>query len=631
MGYDTPATAVLPRLRGRIGAKTLSKAPEIFAQDLPTILSELLQNARRAGATAVSITVEKGGTRRFMTLRDNGPGMDDLQKFVTFGESGWSEQIDAGENAAGMGTYCLASRGATVSARGMRAEFTTAVFTGDVETVATPCKAEVGTSISFPLHDQDGGDKQILRQVTKASVHLPLTVTLNGMLLKQSPFLNHAAYIEEFEGVEIGVYDRVAWDERQDANYKAECDYPGVSNHRVSDTRHRTLSFHGHAICIPAEQNLLLFESSNTWHVAYDVKNAPGLRLVLPTRDQLITNDSSVRLMAAARRATLRHIATLAKHTLPMSNVLEARAMGIDMPDPELRLARWNLEQDSWSESDREEVRKWFTLQPSDDRKVVLVDDTDSVETMMLLQCEAALGDEIMILTAKSSLEGLARYDALTRLTSMTATGTTCSGVEVNLDVTANSGELRRKKMATLRQNMGYDKDKVLQATVAAIVVHFETTSANHTKQVRQIPVDALVFSDDTPAIEDLDFVFVSRQSADGSYNHDTVVGVITKSVYNIHSYNVHEDDTGFTEKEFERDLRKQVRKVLATSQDFEMDEADRTIRNMIFDLGMSQNNEKNRGIASIAIVRKDTQEPKRTRYEVTVVHTTGATTTTTF
>ena len=113
---EIPVTNPAPivRIRGSLGPKVLSKSPELFNQSLPTVLAEVLQNARRAGATRVEI--EHFGEEGQATLvgRDDGHGIADMDKLVTFGASAWDERTDLVENAAGMGVFSLASRGVTV-------------------------------------------------------------------------------------------------------------------------------------------------------------------------------------------------------------------------------------------------------------------------------------------------------------------------------------------------------------------------------------------------------------------------------------------------------------------------------------------------------------------------------------
>ena len=65
------------------------------------VLAELMQNARRAGATRINI-VENGDV---LTISDNGSGISDFQKLLTLAESGWDAQTVESEGAYGMGFF----------------------------------------------------------------------------------------------------------------------------------------------------------------------------------------------------------------------------------------------------------------------------------------------------------------------------------------------------------------------------------------------------------------------------------------------------------------------------------------------------------------------------------------------
>ncbi|MBJ7223605.1 MULTISPECIES: ATP-binding protein [unclassified Brenneria] len=64
-----------------------------------SMLGELLQNARRAQAEHIHVTVE-GDT---LTVSDDGIGMDDLQDLIFIAHSNWCEKLQARENAFGFG------------------------------------------------------------------------------------------------------------------------------------------------------------------------------------------------------------------------------------------------------------------------------------------------------------------------------------------------------------------------------------------------------------------------------------------------------------------------------------------------------------------------------------------------
>ncbi|WP_046482636.1 ATP-binding protein [Pseudomonas veronii] len=64
-----------------------------------SMLGELLQNARRAQASEIHITVNQDS----LTITDNGSGIADLQTLIFIAESGWDESLKSRENAFGLG------------------------------------------------------------------------------------------------------------------------------------------------------------------------------------------------------------------------------------------------------------------------------------------------------------------------------------------------------------------------------------------------------------------------------------------------------------------------------------------------------------------------------------------------
>ncbi|MCK6392687.1 ATP-binding protein [Zoogloea sp.] len=90
-----------------------------------TLITELLQNGRRAGATLIEVSHDPAS----QTLRviDDGHGIDDFSKLLTFNESGWNEAVQAEEHPFGAGfSRCLyASARCIVTSRGKRIDFET--------------------------------------------------------------------------------------------------------------------------------------------------------------------------------------------------------------------------------------------------------------------------------------------------------------------------------------------------------------------------------------------------------------------------------------------------------------------------------------------------------------------------
>ncbi len=88
-----------------------------------TLFSELMQNARRAGATRIDIWYDDA--QGILRVIDDGCGIDDFQKLLTFNESGWNQDVCQEERPFGIGfSKCLysASR-CVVASRNRRIDF----------------------------------------------------------------------------------------------------------------------------------------------------------------------------------------------------------------------------------------------------------------------------------------------------------------------------------------------------------------------------------------------------------------------------------------------------------------------------------------------------------------------------
>ncbi len=121
-----------------------------------TLVSELLQNARRAGATRIEIHYD--ATVQVLQVLDDGCGLDDFQKLLSFHESGWDAATSIEERPFGVGfSKCLyAATRCIVQSGRQRVDIDTAAAlaktTIDVEQIAET-DAVPGTRIE--LHGVD--------------------------------------------------------------------------------------------------------------------------------------------------------------------------------------------------------------------------------------------------------------------------------------------------------------------------------------------------------------------------------------------------------------------------------------------------------------------------------------------
>ena len=132
-------------IQAKVSKRLLSKADRLFTGTLDGRIIEILQNARRAGATQVTITNEKG----LVTVRDNGSGIDDFSKLLDLGDSDWDQAMEEAEDPAGVGVFCLAPRKVTICSNGKKVVITKDGWTGKPVELTKVDDPGNGTALTF--------------------------------------------------------------------------------------------------------------------------------------------------------------------------------------------------------------------------------------------------------------------------------------------------------------------------------------------------------------------------------------------------------------------------------------------------------------------------------------------------
>lgn len=88
-----------------------------------TVLAELMQNARRAGATSIGFSYDE--PTKSLIVTDNGCGIADFRALITVAESGWSEETMQSDRPFGMGFFSVAfgCSSVLIESRGRQTEF----------------------------------------------------------------------------------------------------------------------------------------------------------------------------------------------------------------------------------------------------------------------------------------------------------------------------------------------------------------------------------------------------------------------------------------------------------------------------------------------------------------------------
>ena len=409
-----PADPAPRTIRARIHESAVRRVTRTYAATLAEIFTELLQNARRAGASRVRISVERavveedvpdGETQFAIAVADDGVGIADPAVLLSFGENGWSDELVRREDAAGFGFASLARRGCAVSTRprsrdgetppGWRVDLAPAHFLGEKvasiysdEAAPFPC----GTSISFVASEAPAA---VRNAAENAARHYPLPVVFHdrtgdepgdGEELPRRAFLDGAIHAEPWRGLAFGVFrDR---------------------RHGYNDP---DLNFFGLALPVglPAVETV----HGGTWTVRADVGDCPELELVLPARKEAVENGFLGEMREAARLAVYRAMAADPDPRPAFADWKQAREAGIDVAPPPAMLRPWRpsaADVNDWRESPRPA--------PAGPGALVMDCDPEPPEAQALWRAAERAGIASRLFEADRRLEGYPWYDAIERV-----------------------------------------------------------------------------------------------------------------------------------------------------------------------------------------------------------------------
>lgn len=149
-----------------------------------TLISELLQNARRSGAAKIEIRY--GATSKVLHVTDDGCGIDDFQKLLSFNESGWDASTCAEERPFGVGfSKCLYAASRCIVASGcLWVDFDTsaALAKAPIEVMRTE-ETNTITGTRIELHGVDLPD--LATRIEVLCVGFPVPVLFNGKALER--------------------------------------------------------------------------------------------------------------------------------------------------------------------------------------------------------------------------------------------------------------------------------------------------------------------------------------------------------------------------------------------------------------------------------------------------------------
>ena len=395
-------TSHLPAtIRARVHAGAIDRVTRFYANSLADTFAELLQNARRSGATRVDVTTEAVADQGFrVTVCDDGAGIADPAVLLSFGESGWDDATARREDPAGMGIYALSRRGCTVASRSLAAAsglaspgwsttLTPECFLGKEDAVIVEADAPFphGTSIAFIAEQPI---ETVRAALGDAARHYPLPVTCDGESCEHKGFLHGALHVHRWNGIVFGVFE---------------------DTHRGFHAP--DLNFHGLTIAVDLPSVATV--DGHTWTARADVDSCPDLELVLPARKQAVESSFLHDMRAAARLAIYRAMAAAAPTPrIAYTDQAKAARAGIAIADPPAELRRWMP-----AIADIDDWRQLPAFKAVDADSLVIAADLDAPDSQAFWRAAERAGLSQTLFEPDPRLEGYDWYDGLAKVHSI--------------------------------------------------------------------------------------------------------------------------------------------------------------------------------------------------------------------
>lgn len=291
-----------------VNPRLLTKADRLFTGTLSGRIIEILQNARRAGATKVVIGNEDG----LVTVRDNGKGIEDFAKLLDLGGSGWEDALEVSEDPAGVGLFYLTPRQVTIRSNGRMVTIESECWTGHPADVSDDPQPRSGTILQF-------ADEPWTREIVERhAVFCGMQVIVDDQSCPSENFVSGSAAHHPELGCRIEV--------------RADKDL-GDWHRRVRTDRYYgpnvLVNFHGQALSFDYRP-----VSERDLCIQVDLTGEPtSIRLMLPARTRLVENAAYKQLLDAMELEVYRYIQRRGHHTLSYKEYLRAKDLGIDLPE----------------------------------------------------------------------------------------------------------------------------------------------------------------------------------------------------------------------------------------------------------------------------------------------------------
>lgn len=298
----------ISRITATLGSKLLKNADRYFTNDDATILDEMIQNARRAGASKLTFTADGLD----LVISDNGKGLPSEKAgiLLALGDSNNDDAVETAENAAGLGFFSLANFDVEVASQDWTMSVPRAAFTGTADATLQKARGyRAGLAIRIRNFLAGKAHAAIAQLIFNSTRYSTMEAELAGFqteITSQEPtnFVESHTAGQPFSTITShGVTVTVTRSGRYDGT-QTKINFFGkiISHDLLNETK------------IPKSENIAALDErgnviSHTLHnlILVDVHDTSHLKLQLPQRQALIENEGleSIRDMVCRAYASL--------------------------------------------------------------------------------------------------------------------------------------------------------------------------------------------------------------------------------------------------------------------------------------------------------------------------------------
>jgi hypothetical protein len=330
-------------IKARVSHGLLKKADRLFTGTVDGRIIELVQNSRRANAKNIWITQEpipEVRTKSRIIFRDDGEGIKDFLDLLDLGGLHWGEEIAEAEDPGGIGLFSLAPGRVEILSHGQKVVIEGEGWWGAPVEVKEVDHQEAGTTIIFEDESWGApswnGVMSYVHELPQHGKYSGVKIHYNNIPFPQKSFLTPSPQCEGYLPThypDLGVHIQVI-------PHHIVSGVPEKEHYRSSYSVEAFMNFYGHILSVPYAKCHWAFRDTNVeyggygYTIAVDMTGEPTpLRLMLPARTQFVENDALKELQKAITTEVYRYFLRFGSHRIPYANWLEAKEMGIDLPE----------------------------------------------------------------------------------------------------------------------------------------------------------------------------------------------------------------------------------------------------------------------------------------------------------